>query len=362
MIKVMPDFYERFRCVGGVCNDNCCRAGWDIEIDKKSLSFYESVGGVFGEKLRGSIKNESFDLSGGVCPLLNEKGLCEIILNCGEDKLCEICTNHPRFFEWFSDRTEMGVGLCCEEACRLLFESDEPLELTVVREDGENGGCNYSKPLYKALLAVRETLFDIAKNRTLTLLTRILICSMLVERVQTQINLRNTDNVFAFAQKYSDKAFQNQLGKKLSALSAGNRAEYTAAFLDTLAQTEPISDEWENFLVRVSSLDTRNVSFAAAQRRFSFAYERIFVYTLFRYFLKSVYDANAASKFSMAVSAVFVTALGLRLSFAQRGSLSYDDLINAAKLYSKQLEYDDEAETIISGSGLFTPKAIRQLI
>lgn len=362
MIKIMPEFYERFCCIGSSCKDNCCRAGWDIEIDKKSLSFYESVGGVFGEKLSDSIKDGNFCLKDGVCPLLNKNGLCEIILNCGEDRLCEICTNHPRFFEWFSDRTEMGVGLCCEEACRLLFENEEPLEFVSVREDGENSGCNYSKPLYKALLAVRETLFDISRNRQLTLLNRILVCSMLVERVQKEIDLKRIDNIEGFAKKYADKNLQEELGKKLSGLSSGKRAEYTEALLDVLAQTEPISDEWTDFIIKVGSLDTRNVSFAAAQRRFAFAYEKIFTYTIFRYFLKAVYDADVISKLSMAVSAVFVTALSLRLSFSLSGSITHDDLINAAKLYSKQLEYDDEAEEIIGKSGLFTPDAIRELI
>ena len=129
-----------------------------------------------------------------------------------------------------------------------------------------------------------------------------------------------------------------------------------------LAETEPISDEWTDFLVKASPLDTRDVGFAVAQREFTFAYEHIFVYTIFRYFLKAVYDGNATGKLSMAICAVFTTALSLRLVFEERGKITRDDLINATKLYSKQLEYDDEAEAVVSDSGLFTPNALRKII
>ena len=45
----------------------------------------------------------------------------------GEDRLCDICREHPRFYNWFGDYTEVGLGLCCEEAERLLFSDSKPL-------------------------------------------------------------------------------------------------------------------------------------------------------------------------------------------------------------------------------------------
>ena len=48
------------------------------------------------------------------CPFLNQDNLCEIYIHLGEQALCEICDQHPRFHEWFGDYKESGLGLCCE--------------------------------------------------------------------------------------------------------------------------------------------------------------------------------------------------------------------------------------------------------
>lgn len=91
-------------------------------MDEASLRRYQSVSGPFGEELRRSIITEADGSSHylltpeGRCPFLREDGLCRQILELGEDALCEICANHPRFFQRFGDLEEQGVGLACEEA------------------------------------------------------------------------------------------------------------------------------------------------------------------------------------------------------------------------------------------------------
>ena len=44
--------------------------------------------------------------------------------------LCDICREHPRFYEWYGEYKDAGVGLCCEEAVRLLLESEKALGRT----------------------------------------------------------------------------------------------------------------------------------------------------------------------------------------------------------------------------------------
>ena len=68
------------------------------------------------------------------CPFLRDDNLCEMILKHGEDYLCDICREHPRFYNDMGDRVEAGIGLVCEEACRLALERETPFEL--VADDG----------------------------------------------------------------------------------------------------------------------------------------------------------------------------------------------------------------------------------
>ena len=127
MILRMPEYCRNFRCIADKCKDNCC-VGWEIDIDSATAEYYESVQGDFGCKLRSNIdkgKVCSFRLKGERCPFLNDSNLCEIIINLGEDKLCQICSDHPRYFEWYSHIKEGGIGLCCEEAARLIVLSED---------------------------------------------------------------------------------------------------------------------------------------------------------------------------------------------------------------------------------------------
>ncbi len=46
------------------------------------------------------------------CPFLLDNGLCKMIIELGEDSFCDICREHPRFYNCYEDREERGVGLC----------------------------------------------------------------------------------------------------------------------------------------------------------------------------------------------------------------------------------------------------------
>lgn len=140
MKYIRPDHYDDFQCIAEKCQHSCC-VGWEIDIDAESFEYYVNLTGSIGEKLRRCIQPEPephFVLGENErCPFLNGSGLCELILELGEDALCNICTEHPRFYNEFSGRTECGLGACCEAAAELLLNGDKPLAL-LCEEDGEN--------------------------------------------------------------------------------------------------------------------------------------------------------------------------------------------------------------------------------
>lgn len=161
MIRVTPQYAAGFRCTASQCQHSCC-VGWEIDIDGDTLAEYDRVPGAFGARLRSQIDREPtphFRLGeSDRCPFLNESNLCEIILTRGEGALCQICADHPRFFNWFPDRMELGLGLCCEEAARRLLTAEHPLALTAEpleepEEEGEEG--------YFRLLERRDEVLDL---------------------------------------------------------------------------------------------------------------------------------------------------------------------------------------------------------
>lgn len=154
-----PNYYKDFKCKAGNCLHTCC-AGWVIGIDEKSLKRFE------GEpEVASRISDGCFVLKdNGRCPFLRDDNLCEMILKHGEDFLCDICKEHPRFYNAFDDHTEAGIGLVCEEACRLVLEAEGPFEL--VADDGSKMELpDYVKVIFDTSKPLTEKLSAISGGR-----------------------------------------------------------------------------------------------------------------------------------------------------------------------------------------------------
>lgn len=144
----VPEYYKKFVCSAGNCRHSCC-VGWEIDIDGETAVKYLSMNTGYGRKIKESVESIEDDENGNVngnseyrfrldenekCPHLNENGLCNIIINLGEEYLCDICRLHPRFFNDTAYGREAGLGMVCEEACRLILSSDEYDKIEEIKE------------------------------------------------------------------------------------------------------------------------------------------------------------------------------------------------------------------------------------
>ncbi len=128
-----PHYYNKFHCIAGACKHTCCE-GWEIDIDEEQLVRFRQEPQIAAHIEDGSPPHFRL-LEGERCPFLNGNGLCELILRHGEDILCQICRDHPRFRSFWTDRVEIGLGLVCEEAGRLILGSGEAMRLICLSED-----------------------------------------------------------------------------------------------------------------------------------------------------------------------------------------------------------------------------------
>lgn len=169
-----PDYYNDFKCIAENCKHSCC-IGWEIDIDSDTADFYKSVPGEFGKKLCENI--DFYDNGGSFrlcenerCPFLNERGLCDIYINLGEESLSQICSDHPRFRNFYESRTEIGLGICCEEAARLILEKEDKTTLVEISDDGIPDCTSESE---NEFFALREKIFSALQNRESSIKTRI---------------------------------------------------------------------------------------------------------------------------------------------------------------------------------------------
>ena len=296
-----PNYYENFRCIAGDCRHSCC-AGWEIDIDGESLEYYKSVPGAFGKRLGENISEEGgcahFALSEGErCPFLNEHGLCDIILTLGEGALCQICDDHPRFRNFYSDRTEMGLGLCCEAAAKLILGREEPFSLALLSDDGE------AEELFeeeRKFFALRDEVFLAAQNRR---------------------------------KPVSDRA------KEVLALCGVNLPEKSPAdWANVYSALERMDSEWDSYLsVLKNSGDAAGADFE--HRELEAPFEQLLVYFLFRHLSP---DGTAETGAFAVLSFQIVRGIFCAL-WAQRGeSPGLSSLCEIARLYSSEIEYSDE--------------------
>ena len=115
-----------------------------LSKDEETAKLYQTLPTPLGEDLRKfmTVDDEGyyfmFSDKQPTCPLLREDGLCRVVLELGEDSLCDTCHMHPRFYKYIEDLELCGVGLSCEESVeKLLATEGDQLLFTIEDDDGE---------------------------------------------------------------------------------------------------------------------------------------------------------------------------------------------------------------------------------
>ena len=327
MKTIMPTYCKSFRCIADRCRDNCC-IGWEIDVDAHTAEYYKTVPGFFGEKLRDNIEEGEepcFRLCGERCPFLNENNLCEIIINLGEDKLCQICRDHPRYFEWYSDRKEGGIGLCCEEAARIIVTSKE--KFSTYEIPCEDEGCDdYSTDLYNMLIFARNQIITTLEREDLALKSKIYSIINYTFALQHMIDNYNYIKTPIIFQESDKDTFAD-----------------VKTFLDSFTLLEPIDTNWEEYLRKlIASSDRLSENLYSETDKYDTYLKNIAVYFIWRYFLKGVYDEEILSKVRlMAVSLAMIKLMYLEAEFSEE--MPDDEKCSTlAKSYSKEVEYSEE--------------------
>ncbi len=344
-----PDFYKEFQCIGSACGDTCC-AQWEIEVDETSAERYAAEQGPLAEDFKKYlVRNEEenyFRLTRDRrCPFLNEENLCRMILTLGEDALCDICREHPRFYHWFGDYTEVGLGLCCEEAGRLLFSRKDPAGFEIL-SDGEEEEADeeaWEEDYWiRLLLEARELAFSLAQNRTLPMEIRVSRLLSFAEQAQPFLDEEDIEGMEEFL-KTQEETLQAEPDREEK--GSFFREEALGDMLAFYENLESLDAGWPEKMREIKEklpfLLEQLSSFLEEMKETGREtdYEHLLVYFLFRYFMEALYDSNLLSPVRFAaVSLQMILLLDLE-SRDRRGSFTLEDRIRNARWYSKEIEY-----------------------
>ena len=299
MLKVVPDYYKDFHCIAGACRHSCC-IGWEIDIDPEMADYYRNLPGELGERLRRCIAWEEtphFILSEGErCPFLNGENLCDIILELGEKHICGICTDHPRFRNELPGRLEIGLGLCCEEAARLIIGRQAPMVLEIQGE-GE---------IEDELVELRDQVIAMLQERNETIRQRL-------------------DGVLALC------------GASLPDWTLGEWAE-------KLMELERLTQEWTVLLTKLrdgwNSADFSGFDRYMESRQTE--YEQFLVYLIYRHMANGFDRWEAAARVCFAAFGyLLLRGMGAVL-WSESGQFSPEQQLDLVRLFSSELEYSQE--------------------
>lgn len=349
MKNTMPSYYNDFKCIGSKCSDNCC-IGWEIDIDKETYNYYKSIKGEFSKKLISSIENEEnphFILNNERCPFLNENNLCDIYINLGEDKLCDICTQHPRFYEWFNGLCEKGIGICCEEAGRLLFQNPNKLSFITYETKNENVDIEYDKELFEILFSARETAFNIAQKRDFSIEQRMIILLYFAYDFQEKIDFNENENLHEIIYNYNNIDFIKQILDTQINLNKNKKDNnILIEIIKLYKELEPFNQEWIQLLEKIESnidvIKNNKKSFINYYQNALYEYEHLLVYFIYRYFLKATFDHDLLSKIVLCIlSYTVINAIDI---YTWLNDKKYDltSRIIISENYSKEIEYSQE--------------------
>lgn len=293
----VPSYYKKFKCIADKCRHSCC-IGWEIDIDPDAMDRYMSVDGDIGKMLRDNIskgKEPHFLLKeGDRCPFLKDNGLCHLICELGEEYLCNICADHPRFRNFFAGGVEIGLGLCCEEAAQLILKCDDPFE-TEGDED---------------IYSSEEMLCINKRTKLISLLQDIDSVTLAFDEV-----LKEADTSFP-------KISLDEL-------------------VDFLMDLERLDPEWTEVLISLKNTDIHSFADPDEIIESRKLIKNLAIYLLYRHMPAMVYDGDMTSKIRFAlVGALFIHTLAAVLG---KEYISYEEAFcDYARMFSGEIEYSDE--------------------
>ena len=356
-----PSFFDQFKCIGSACTDTCC-AGWEIEVDETTAEGYLTEKGAFGDRLRREIGSEPgeyfFKLQDNRCPFLNKENLCDIFINLGEDRLCDICREHPRFYNWFGDYTfveEVTQDEDDELSEEMWHEAEDETEdvCQSVSEEQDDSDENEHTDDYDLLddeseeceqmLEERKAIFSILQNRKKNIGAR--LKRLLLQLPYADEMLLLTVPIL----EWDDPESIPKLDYK--AKPSTNTLKSSALFLirffggmESLDETWPsMMKELEQNIDKLVDTDNTNafIKFMKGENRL-YEYEHIAVYMIYRYYPEILLDGQAEAKILFAAASICLLFLMDLQCFQKNTAYTQQDRIELVRRFSKEIEYCPE--------------------
>ena len=377
-----PEYYDTFRCAAGQCPDTCC-AGWQIAIDEDSLEKYGALKGTFRNRLVNGIDwmEGCFFQYKGKCSLLNDEKLCDLVIECGEDFLCETCAQYPRHVEEFKGVREWTLSLSCPVAAQMILEQEKKVRILEETDDSEDPFLEefeeFDDELMNWLETARAELLKRAQDRTKPVEERMASILELAQKMQDERDAGGCGDVFHAENSKAEQEWEQQRERSqghelvcrvekrkeqendVPEIEVWEQARFTQlqhqfAIFDKLMC---LRDEWQQITESAAKELFRDYgTYSRIRKEFQKAYasgteqyavwenmrENLLVFFLFTYFCGAVYDDCVYSKAALSVfSVIFVSEFVMCRWYLADNYIDKQEFVNMAYRYAREIEHSD---------------------
>jgi lysine-N-methylase len=214
-----PTYSDKFRCIGALCEDNCCSGNWAVTVDQASYEKYKSMtdsplfpileAAVIPLPEESPLKKPSvFAIietnASGFCPLFSDEGLCRLQLEHGFDALCTTCKVFPRSPLMIDSWPETALSLSCPEAARLiLLDPDLAIPPVDCKQFPWDDTADPSPELRSYFWHIREFIVKLIRNRSYPLWQRMFLLGTFSRRLDAMAHGQLDRGFPAFLRDFS---------------------------------------------------------------------------------------------------------------------------------------------------------------
>lgn len=238
-IVLQPEYMKKFSCIGPECEDSCC-IGWKVDLDKKAYLKYKNAKNkglkVTFNKMINRNHNKKSDgsygkikmQSNGECPFLNEKGLCKIHSNFGEEYLSDTCALYPRYLRKVDGKFERSATMSCPEIARLALLNKNGIAFEHIEEDintrikvnnifDTEGHLFFNKP-ERYFWDIRIFSLSLLQNRNYNLGERLIILGIVYKNIE-KLQLENkTKEIIKVLESFNEVIEKGSLNEELDSI------------------------------------------------------------------------------------------------------------------------------------------------
>ena len=362
---VTPDYFAQFHCIASDCPETCC-AGWEVVVDPESEQRYRALQTPLGERIRGMLAVEDGETCfhcnpDGRCPFLNDRNLCDIQAEMGEEALCRTCHLYPRFINDFGGTREMGLSISCPEAARIIFSQTGKTQFVAENHPEVPPSLNdMDADRYFSVMRLRQTAYELVQRSQFPMDHRCALLLRLARQGQKRIKKERWEDIEPLCDSFDPHQMLAQL-KKCRSRASQTPALPISAILSALLQLDILTEEWKEQLNScLHMFETGNPQVVPLDAQF----EQNLLFTfLFRYFARAAYPGAGDKTLLGLVKFAVFSLLAVRILGQD---MSQEQLQKLAIRYSREVEHDeDNVEMLVNTMAedpVFSEKAFCSLL